>query len=218
MGPKGTFMSSDRQLAANRGNARKSTGPKTEAGRAAVRLNAVKHGLTATTVVLDGESRSAFDALFTAVHAEHRPATPTEDALVTQVAMAIWRLRRFYHMEAGFLTIRLVQTADQASHFTGLEHGHRLGLVAYADAQNANALTNLSRYEVRVLNSMIKSLQLFHYLRALRPVEAKVEKQTQSSVAPTPSAAPGPDPQPESPQKDSVPAPPDSGPDGRGVQ
>jgi len=40
-------MATDRQIAANRKNAQKSTGPKTPEGRAAVRLNGVKHGLTA---------------------------------------------------------------------------------------------------------------------------------------------------------------------------
>lgn len=38
-------MPSDRQIAANRNNAQKSTGPRSEAARARVRLNALRHGL-----------------------------------------------------------------------------------------------------------------------------------------------------------------------------
>jgi hypothetical protein len=38
-------MTSEKQIQANRRNARKSTGPKTPEGKDAVRLNANKHGL-----------------------------------------------------------------------------------------------------------------------------------------------------------------------------
>ena len=43
-------MATEKQFEANRQNAQKSTGPKTPEGRAAVRLNGVKHGLTAETI------------------------------------------------------------------------------------------------------------------------------------------------------------------------
>ena len=64
-------MPSERPLAANKKNAQKSTGPKTPEGRAAVRLNGVKHGLTAATLVLPGEKESDFQSLLDRV----RPAT-----------------------------------------------------------------------------------------------------------------------------------------------
>src|SRR5579872_6565830 len=101
-------MSSQAQIDANRRNALKSTGPKTEAGRAAVRLNGLTHGLTAETLVLAGESQTDFGSLLASLEAEHEPATPTEAALVSQLAMATWRLRRGYHAEASFLTKRLL--------------------------------------------------------------------------------------------------------------
>jgi hypothetical protein len=44
-------MTSYRQIEANRRNALKSTGPKAEAGKQASRRNAVRHGLTAETVI-----------------------------------------------------------------------------------------------------------------------------------------------------------------------
>src|SRR3982074_528124 len=95
-------MATEKQFEANRQNAQKSTGPKTPEGRAAVRLNGVKHGLTAKTLVLKGESESDFTELLDSLEAEHAPATPTEEALVVQLAMATWRLRRLYHAQAGF--------------------------------------------------------------------------------------------------------------------
>src|SRR5271155_983507 len=100
-------MSSQAQIDANRLNAQKSTGPRTPQGRAAVRLNGVTHGLTAQTLVLKGESESDFKALFDSLEAEYEPQTPTEESLVAQLAMATWRLRRVYNMEAGYFNARL---------------------------------------------------------------------------------------------------------------
>ncbi len=195
-------MASNLQIAANRDNARKSTGPKSEAGRAAVRLNALKHGLTATTLVLDGESRTKFEALIAAVHAEHLPSTPTEEALVTQIAMAIWRLRRFFHMEAGFLTMRYLHAQETLSNYTGLQPADYLG---FAVGQNFAALTSLSLYEVRAQSCLIKALHQLHLLRARRP--AKTEKQTQ--IHPVASK-----PQPQSAPKDNAPTQPAPAPEG----
>jgi hypothetical protein len=45
------MTTSIRQIEANRRNALKSTGPKTQAGKQASRCNAVRHGLTAETVI-----------------------------------------------------------------------------------------------------------------------------------------------------------------------
>src|ERR1700722_2776069 len=87
-------MATDKQTEANRHNAQKSTGPKTPEGRDAVRLNGLKHGLTAQTLILPGESESDFQDLLDSYEAEPVPAPPTENALVTQLAMATWRMRR----------------------------------------------------------------------------------------------------------------------------
>src|SRR6266581_350194 len=84
-------VATDKQTAANRLNAQKSTGPKTPEGRAAVRLNGVKHGLTAETIVLKGESQADFTNMLESFEAEHDPTTPTEEAFVVQLALANWR-------------------------------------------------------------------------------------------------------------------------------
>ena len=57
-------MTSNKQLAANRLNAQKSTGPRTDKGKAVTKYNALRHGLLAQDVVLPGENESAFDDLY----------------------------------------------------------------------------------------------------------------------------------------------------------
>jgi hypothetical protein len=87
-------MATERQILANRRNALKSTGPKTPRGRAAVRMNSLKHGLNAKTLVLPGESRAEYKTLLRSLEAEHQPTTPRERRLVTESANALWRARR----------------------------------------------------------------------------------------------------------------------------
>jgi hypothetical protein len=104
-------MATEKQFEANRQNAQKSTGPRTPEGRAAVRLNGVKHGLTAETIVLKGESQADYTNLLDSLEAEH-PRHSYRRALVVQLAMATWRLRRLYHVEGGFYAFQKKYHAD----------------------------------------------------------------------------------------------------------
>jgi len=183
-------MASQRQIAANRANAQKSTGPKTPEGRAAVKLNGVKHGLTAATLVLPGEQQSDFESLLDSFEAEHSPATPTEAMLVRQMAMASWRLRRLYHVEAAVFTVRLTDLEeDMADDYVGkLEDVERLAYVAIDDARRRSVFDNLSRCEARLERSFYKALHELQRLRALRP--AIVQNQTQSQLPIVQTATP----------------------------
>jgi hypothetical protein len=94
-------MTSFRQIEANRRNARKSTGPTTEEGKQRSRCNAVRHGLTAETVVgalEDAEDYRAFEA---AITADYDAQSAVERELVLRLASLLWRLRRATTMETG---------------------------------------------------------------------------------------------------------------------
>ncbi len=107
-------MTSFRQWQANRNNARKSTGPTTEEGKQQSRCNAVRHGLTAETVIgalEDAEDYKAFEA---AIIADYDAQSAVERELVLRLASALWRLRRATAMETGLFEI-------QAEHLSGLE-------------------------------------------------------------------------------------------------
>lgn len=94
-------MVSEKRLAANRANAKKSTGPRTTEGKQRSAMNAVRHGLCAKTVCVHGEESADFNALVAAFVDEHRPASATEYSLVYRMAVASWNLRRLAEAETA---------------------------------------------------------------------------------------------------------------------
>ncbi len=66
-------MTSEKQIQANQGNVRKSTGPQSPQGKAAVRLNARTHGLRSQEVLLPGEDEEALKGLDENLRAELQP-------------------------------------------------------------------------------------------------------------------------------------------------
>ena len=94
-------MASEKQIAANRQNSKKSTGPRTEAGKQRARQNAFRHGLTAQTVIRHVESAEAYTELESLVIADYEPQTTIERVLVERLASLLWRLRRAVSIETG---------------------------------------------------------------------------------------------------------------------
>jgi hypothetical protein len=200
-------VATDKQIAANRLNALKSTGPKTPEGRAAVRLNGVKHGLHAQTLVLKGESESDFAALLESYEAEHAPATPTEEALVQQLVMATWRLRRLYHAEAGYYAHRMEDTADRSKDYN-LDHSGHMGLVV--DWSN-KTLDAFNRQQAHLERSFCRALRELKRLRAERkPKLASVPQPTIVVRQINDIQPPAPDPTPSNPVSEPAPLPEDA--------
>ena len=99
-------MTSFRQIEANRRNAGKSTGPTSEGGKQRSRCNAIRHGLTAETVLgalEDAEDYKAFEA---AITADYDASSAVERELVLRLASLLWRLRRAIAMETGLFEIQ----------------------------------------------------------------------------------------------------------------
>jgi hypothetical protein len=112
-------MTSGRQIEANRRNALRSTGPRTEVGKQASRRNAVRHGLTAETVISaleDAEDYKAFEATITA---DYDAQSAVERELVLRLASLLWRLRRATTMETGLFEI-------QATHLRNYRQNRQL--------------------------------------------------------------------------------------------
>ena len=94
-------MSSLKQIEANRRNALKSTGPTTEEGKEHSRCNAVRHGLSAETVIADLEDAEDYQAFEATVIADYDAQTAVERELVLRLASVLWRLRRAVGIESG---------------------------------------------------------------------------------------------------------------------
>ena len=102
-------MSSFRQIEANRRNARLSTGPLTEEGKKRSRQNAVRHGLTAETVITTLEDAEDYASFEMAVTAGYDAQTAVERELVLRLASLLWRLRRASAIEAGLFEVQARQ-------------------------------------------------------------------------------------------------------------
>ena len=94
-------MSSLKQIEANRRNALKSTGPTTPEGKERSRCNAVRHGLTAETVIAALEDAEDYQAFEAAVIADYDAESAVERELVLRLASVLWRLRRATGIETA---------------------------------------------------------------------------------------------------------------------
>jgi hypothetical protein len=94
-------MTSLRQIEANRRNARLSTGPVTEEGKKKSRRNALRHGLTAETVIVAFEDADDYAAFETTVTRDFDAQSAVERELVLRLASLLWRLRRVTAIETG---------------------------------------------------------------------------------------------------------------------
>lgn len=90
---------SDAKLAANRENAKRSTGPKTMEGKATSARNATKHGALATVPVLPCEEATEWEAHLDGISEALKPVGYHEELLTFRYALQLWRLRRIVRYE-----------------------------------------------------------------------------------------------------------------------
>jgi len=97
-------MATPRQIDANRRNAQKSTGPRTEEGKERARLNGVTHGMTATFDILPGEDAEAYQERLDAFIADLKPRNAFERELVERIVRASWLLDQVERVHVARLT------------------------------------------------------------------------------------------------------------------
>ena len=106
-------MTSAKQLTANRENARRSTGPRTEAGKAIAKLNAVKHGgLSPLPVLPEVETRDEWEAHLAGTLASLTPAGHLETVLAERVALILWRMNRVARFEREVTAVGQERVVD----------------------------------------------------------------------------------------------------------
>jgi hypothetical protein len=92
-------MSSNARIAASRRNAQRSTGPKTEEGKARSSMNALRHGLRSQKAVLPDENQEDFNELHAGLQDLYQPQTVAEQDLVEQAVLSKWKLVRAEKLE-----------------------------------------------------------------------------------------------------------------------
>jgi len=180
-------MPTAKQTAANRMNSQKSTGPRTTAGKAASRYNAVKHGIFATTQIMFDEKAEDLAELAAEYHEHHSPADPEQRFLVDTLVNNEWRLRRLRRVEA-----ELWGHATTAF----LENNTETPACSSGDAF-ATAAPIFDRLQ-RVVNSCERTYH--RALKELRVARAHGLRSPELEAEPTPQAAPAPTPVPQSQQ------------------
>lgn len=98
------MTTSAKQKQANKKNALKSTGPKTKKGKAVSKYNAVKHGLTAASLLLPDENQRDLKDFADDLYNDIQPKGALESLLAERIVFAGWKLRRLGRVEAGIYT------------------------------------------------------------------------------------------------------------------
>jgi hypothetical protein len=154
---------SPRRIAANRRNARRSTGPKTREGKLRSSRNALKHGLCSATAIPPCEDAPTFSIFLAELEDELQPISIMQKTLFPQIANLVWRLRRLPEAQAEMFQLELDKSAD----------GEMLSpsqLIARRfSEENSNGFERLGRYERSMQNALLRLMTKYHYLKKHHP-------------------------------------------------
>jgi len=143
-----TAAVSEAQLAANRANAQKSTGPKTPEGKAHVHLNALKTGLTGRTVCLPTDDAVLYQELIAKYSRFYRPVGPEEQGLVQSIVDIRWRLDRIPGLLMALLNKGRIELSQDDPDFVKHNQGDLLEIEVMTTYQKE--FKNLNLQESRL--------------------------------------------------------------------
>jgi hypothetical protein len=180
----------DQKQRVARENSKKSTGPRTDAGKQRCAQNPIKHGFASKRVVLTNEDQSAFDQTLAGFREDLKPVGNVEDSLVIKMVNSYWRLSRLWAMETAMMDAAMM---SQAGEFEATFSPHHPALRAmdafsFLALENPVALTTLDRYETRFDRCYHKSLDALLKLQRKRNAP-----QTNLSPLSRPAARPVPE-------------------------
>lgn len=160
-------MLTEKQLEANRRNARLSTGPRTEEGRAVSRLNAVKHGLTGHLDVMTADEKEAHDAFCAPLVEALKPADPYERQLAHSIAESHWRLDRVATIENNIFAADAHEEAERPKDADEPAIDRALAS-ARTFTRHPEHFNLLTVYEMRLHRKVQADLKQFRDLQAAR--------------------------------------------------
>ncbi len=183
------MTTSKKQIKANRENAQKSTGPKTEEGKKTVSQNGVKHGLRTNALILNSphlkEDSSKYLNLVLNLESELAPEGVLENIIVRTIANCIWRSRRVTLAETAQIEnqlegidsevsrhIRMRNYIDKTDDEPSEEDIERVRTICVGNnaIPTENIATNLLRYELRLNRELSRALETLYRLQYHRKV------------------------------------------------
>ena len=163
-------MATKAQMNANRNNAKKSTGPRTNEGKQRSGQNALKHGLLARDAVLPDEDPADFDRQLCDLEDTIEPKNALEFELVRQIVDAQWRLRRLTRLETGYLAAASDQTHRDNQTFRHddppEDYGGQTQVLGQSLLERNPGLLHLSRYNGQLSRNLTRALNMIRQLRA----------------------------------------------------
>jgi hypothetical protein len=134
-----TTTTTTKRAEASRRNGARSRGPRTPKGKDRSRFNALKHGMTAQTLVLPGEDPAAFQARLDAWTVDLDPRNDVERTLVERAAILSWQLERADRAEAARLS-SLIRAAPAEEALRQADAAAALGQRLFRDPRGPMAL------------------------------------------------------------------------------
>ena len=177
-------MATEKQILANRANATKSRGPKTPAGKARASQNAHKHTLDACNVIAIGEDNNAFNAFLGSYSTRFQPADDVEADLVEDLAVAAWKRRRYWSLEARLFNqsrIEFLNHAEPQEFATGPAHLDARVLRELSD--ETKALHLVGRFQSAHDRAYRRALEALHSLQTARKNEPNLANIPLSAAA-----------------------------------
>jgi hypothetical protein len=168
-------MISEKQLAANRRNAQRSTGPRTEEGRKVSALNARRHNLTGQVTAMTEADRIMHDAFCAAIVENLAPEGAMETQLAQRIATDSWRLNRISAVEDNLFALGHNSKSEE----TETEDPEIHAALTAAKVFNAESkqLQLLTLYEQRINRNIQKNLATLQALQSARLAKREAEMQ-----------------------------------------
>src|ERR1700749_4419940 len=151
-------MSSEKQLEANRRNARRSTGPRTEEGKKISALNARRHNLTGQVTAMTDADRIMHDAFSASIVENLAPEGAMEIQLAQRIATDSWRLNRISAVEDNLFALGHNAHSDETE--TEDPEIHAALTAAKVFEVEAKQLQLLTLYDQRLNRTIHKTLAL----------------------------------------------------------
>ena len=172
-------MATELQIKANRQNALKSTGPRTEQGKEIVSQNATKHGLCSCKNVIKSESLDEYKLFHDEMITDLSPAGAMEEMLAERIVSLSWRLKRAEVYQNSVMEVLIDERLNETWSETrnAREQAREgdmsliIGLAIRRDFANSRILDLLLMYERRIENSLYKATAELRKMQKMRMKE-----------------------------------------------